>query len=195
MLRKAIVLGVSLVSVSLAFAAETTTTNTQAPVKAAVAVPAQQSEVSTSPLKISVWPGVWSWPSGNVYGVSFGFPASYTNDKNGYTAGLDMAILLSQTCTKGARISMINMGKGSAGAQIALANARITNFKGMQVGIYNEYKNSEGFQLGIVNRAEKSKGVQFGLVNFMKDGFFPVFPLFNFNCKYDGKCNVDASTK
>jgi len=177
MLKKIVVATLVLTTLSMAFASET-----------------QASVSASSPLKLSVWPGVWTWPDNTIYGMSLGLPASYSNDKNTFVGGLDIAILFSQTIVKGAQISILNMGENSIGAQIALANAKVSKFKGAQVGAYNEYTASKGFQMGVINKADSSsRGVQVGLVNFMDGGLFPVFPFFNFNCKPEPAKQVTPS--
>ena len=35
-------------------------------------------------------------------------------------------------------------------------------------------------QVGLINVTDEIKGVQVGLLNFAKNGFFPVFPFFNY---------------
>ncbi|HJO93206.1 MAG TPA: hypothetical protein QF753_07390 [Victivallales bacterium] len=140
------------------------------------------SEVSTStPFRLSVWPGGWAWPAGvNVYGWNFGIPAAFQPDKKLVVYGLDCGILYSETNNiKGVQGGFWCKGNNIQGVQGSFANFDTTNFDGFQAAIYNEYKNSAGCQFGIVNVSKKSKGVQIGLLNFMDNGFLPVFPFVN----------------
>ena len=133
-----------------------------------------------TPVKFSVWPGVVQWPTGlNTYGLSFGLPASY-DSPNTYTAGLDLALGMSQSNVKGLQIAVLNSGSKSDGVQMAVANI-VDMFYGVEFGVYNEYKNSEGLQIGVINKGTSSKGVQIGLINMLDNGFFPTFPIFNFS--------------
>ncbi len=140
------------------------------------------SSNKSTPVKISVWPGIAQWPSGfNTYGLSLGFPASF-DSPNTYVAGVDWALIHSQSNVKGLQMAVLNTGANSNGVQMAVASL-VEMFYGVEFGIYNEYKNSKGLQLGVVNKGVSSKGVQIGLINMLDNGFFPIFPLFNFTDK------------
>jgi hypothetical protein len=69
------------------------------------------------------------------------------------------------------------------GAQLGLVSITGGWFKGAQLGwAFNYAKVATGLQLGVVNYAETlHKGLQIGLVNIAKNGFLPVFVIFNFN--------------
>ncbi|MCP4181319.1 MAG: hypothetical protein GY756_26455 [bacterium] len=135
----------------------------------------------STPFRICFWPGVWAWPKGlDVYGLDFGLPASFSANKKNIVAGLDLALLFSQTNTKGLQVSILNMSDGTDGLQIGVANVECRNIIGAQISVFNEYESSKGFQLGLINKAENSKGVQLGLINIMDNGFLPISPLINF---------------
>ena len=147
-----------------------------------VSAAASQAPSSSTPLKFSFWPGVFSWPSGlNVYGLSLGLPAS-DGESDCIVGGVDAAIVLSKTPNvKGIQLAFVSIGKDSAGVQFGVANAA-DNIEGMQAGIFNDaINNSTFFQIGLINKSKKSRGLQIGLLNFMDNGMFPVFPLFNYS--------------
>jgi len=74
-------------------------------------------------------------------------------------------------------------GRPAHGAQLGLVSYTGGHFMGAQLGwAFNYAKEVTGLQLGIVNYAERlNKGLQIGLVNIAKNGFLPVFVIFNFN--------------
>jgi hypothetical protein len=90
--------------------------------------------------------------------------------------------------------SLVSLADDVYGLQAGLAFARakdVNGFQasgvcvnsgklaGVQCNLYGQVGDSRGVQLGIVN-VSHGKGVQFGLINYIKDGFLPVFPIFNF---------------
>lgn len=86
---------------------------------------------------------------------------------------------------KGVQLGIFNWTEGGeqAGAQLGLVSYTGGHFMGAQLGwAFNYAKEVTGLQLGVVNYAEKlTKGLQIGLVNIAKNGFLPVFVIFNFN--------------
>ena len=66
--------------------------------------------------------------------------------------------------------------RGFQAGGVALVSGKLT---GVQCNLYGQVGDSCGLQLGVVN-VSKGKGLQFGAINIMKDGFLPVFPIFNF---------------
>jgi len=82
------------------------------------ALAAGEKNESCSPVKFSLWPGIWGIPSdSNIYGVNFGL-VTFGKKVN----GADMALFLSQTETvKGLRMSITNFdSKKSKGLELAL---------------------------------------------------------------------------
>jgi hypothetical protein len=69
------------------------------------------------------------------------------------------------------------------GAQLGLVSITGGHFMGAQLGwAFNYAREVSGVQIGVVNYAERlNKGLQIGLVNIAKNGFLPVFVIFNFN--------------
>jgi hypothetical protein len=90
-----------------------------------------------------------------------------------------------QSDMNGLQLGLVNWTKGGTqiGSQLGLVAITGGHFKGAQLGwAFNYAKEATGLQLGVVNYAEHlSKGIQIGLVNIAKNGFLPVFVLFNFN--------------
>jgi hypothetical protein len=80
----------------------------------------------------------------------------------------------------------VNTAKfNSSSFQIGAINNNADNSDGTQVGILNVGYGFKGVQVGIFNGAlqRDSDSFQIGLLNYMEDGFFPVFPFFNFKVK------------
>ena len=109
--------------------------------------------------------------------------------------GLQATLVYSQAGElMGIQGSLVSLADDVYGLQAGLAFARakdVNGFQasgvcvnsgklaGVQCNLYGQVGDSRGVQLGIVN-VSHGKGVQFGLVNYIKDGFLPVFPIFNF---------------
>ena len=84
----------------------------------------------------------------------------------------------------GAQLGLVNWTESGqqAGAQLGLVSLTGGSFKGAQLGwAFNYAKEVTGVQLGVVNYAERLNGLQLGLVNIAKNGFLPVFVIFNFH--------------
>lgn len=129
--------------------------------------------------RVSLWPNVWCWPATqNIYGLALGI-GNY--NEAGFMAGLDLALITSMTDrVEGLRISILNNGKDSDGAEIGVANLS-EKFNGAQISVFNKMtKDSNGFQIGVVNQSEDSRGLQIGLICMMDNGFIPMCPIFNF---------------
>ncbi|MBQ7208067.1 MAG: hypothetical protein IJS01_09760 [Lentisphaeria bacterium] len=109
--------------------------------------------------------------------------------------GLQATLVYSQTGDlMGIQGSLVSLASDVYGLQAGLAFARAKDvmgfqaagvcvnggkLSGVQCNLYGQVNDSNGVQLGIVN-VSHGKGVQFGLINYIKDGFLPVFPIFNF---------------
>ena len=133
-----------------------------------------------SPIRLSFWPDVFSWPSGDVCGLSLGLPGA-CGDSGSKVVGADIGFISESPGVEGLQMAAIAVGKDSEGLQLGIANA-VDNFGGMQAGIFNgAINNSSFFQLGFVNHSRKSSGFQIGALNFMDNGLFPVFFLFNYS--------------
>ena len=153
-----------------------------------------------APVRLTVWPGAWYFPKGwPIYGLSLGLPA--TSGTNEQVCGADLAILFASTNNvKGCQSAIVNKGNDLIGAQIGIVSlsnnlnggqVAIYNsadkFDGAQAGIVNNAKKGDGFQLGIVNIVKEADGFQIGLLNIMDNGFFKVFPFFNYSVSKDKK--------
>jgi len=90
-----------------------------------------------------------------------------------------------QSDMNGLQMGLVNWTESGTqiGSQLGLVAITGGHFKGAQLGwAFNYAKEATGLQLGVVNYAERlTKGLQIGLVNIAKNGFLPVFVLFNFN--------------
>lgn len=71
-------------------------------------------------------------------------------------------------------------GESLEGAQLGFFNGT-KDMKWIQVGTINYAESVEGIQLSFINFTDYLHGIQVGILNFAKNGFMPVFPLFNFN--------------
>ncbi len=149
---------------------------------------------STSLLRISIWPKKLSWPkSSMITGVSLGLPSSYGVP---LVTGADLSLMWGNSLNvKGFKAAPVCTGAKLDGIQAAVYN-RTDDFSGGELGLINIAEDLTGIQLGVYNKTEAGKGgaqlgivnfarssnggVQFGIVNIMKNGFLPVFPIFNF---------------
>ena len=101
---------------------------------------------------------------------------------------------LTNGMTRGAAFSLINIhGGNDSGLNAAFIN-KVNNAKDavavgflniadgttlVDIGGLNMAKSSTA-QIGFINVADEITGFQFGFLNIAKNGFFPVFPIFNF---------------
>ena len=189
-----------------------------------------------TPVQFSFMPGAKNWPSkNNVNGIKLGLPiSSLDGGLNQKVNGVELGFVSMSQNVGGAQLSLMNVDtENCAGLQLSCASVA-TEFKGAQIGGYNELNKSSGAQLGLVNVGAISKGfatgvvnyhernssgaqlgainstqnysgiqigafnfnddedvpqtgrqkssvIQFGAINYMKNGFLPVFILFNFS--------------
>jgi hypothetical protein len=109
------------------------------------------------------WLGL-GWVNGRVVGVQWNYLANIAaKDMTGFQLGI---VNLVGAATLGLQMGGVNISSGSA--------------KGGQASFVNYAPRMEGLQFGLVNITDNLYGLQIGLVNIAKNGFFPVFPIFNF---------------
>jgi len=137
---------------------------------------------------------------GGIRGGQVGFLG--TDTRGGTMVGVQLSILLGSWATdiRGVQISPVlnksatgtglqlagvyNLGGDLSGASLAgLLNHATGDVTGVQVASFvNVAKKVTGVQFAaLVNVAKEVGGVQIGLININKNGFLPVFPLFNFS--------------
>ncbi len=73
------------------------------------------------------------------------------------------------------------VGKDTMGAQLGAVDWSQGKVTGLQLSAVNYSKSVHGLQLGLVNVTDNLRGMQIGLVNVARNGFLPVFPIFNFH--------------
>lgn len=110
------------------------------------------------------WLG-FGWVKGNLQGAQWNY---ITNVTKGTMEGVQFGIV-------------DLAGKKSAGAQLGVVTWAKTGLTGAQLGVVDYAETFTGLQFGLVNVTDNLTGLQLGLVNVAKNGFLPVFPLFNFN--------------
>jgi hypothetical protein len=94
--------------------------------------------------------------------------------------GAQSAFYTSAGALRGAQLGLVNrVAQEAVGARLALVNVSETRTFGAELGLVNYARSLEGLQLGLVNVTDDLRGVQIGLVNVAKNGFLPVFVLFN----------------
>ena len=109
---------------------------------------------------------------GLVFGIakntssSAGLSGAFINLHTGQSSGLNMGFVNSVKTLKdgGANLGMLNITEGFSAVDIS----------GLAIS------NESNVQVGMVNITEKINHIQIGLLNFAENGFFPVFPLFNY---------------
>ena len=134
-----------------------------------------------------------------------GAQLSFMNIDTENCAGLQMSLASVATNFKGAQIGAynelnkssgtqfggINVGAENKGGAMGAINYHERNCSGVQFGAINSAQNYSGIQVGAFNfnndedvpqtGRQKSSVIQFGAINYMKNGFLPVFILFNFS--------------
>ncbi|MGB6128151.1 MAG: phaC PHA synthase [Psychrilyobacter sp.] len=95
---------------------------------------------------------------GQSTGVVWGM-VNYTNDFNGLQLGF---VNFNQ------KKSVINLGGFNFNQGESTVDIGVVNFAERTT-----------FQLGAINFTNNLQGIQIGFINFAKNGFFPVFPIFN----------------
>jgi hypothetical protein len=149
---------------------------------------------SVSPIQVSILPGVqllsqdvpiWGLDLNlirgsqqTVLGLSVGFMNEVSENLSGLGLG---AINLANGNATGIQAGAGNAVEGRfRGIQTAILNINEGTLKGAQFGLANATEDGSGLQLGVYNQATSLKGLQIGLLNINKNGFLPVFPIFNF---------------
>jgi hypothetical protein len=100
-----------------------------------------------------------------VSGTSSGCSTSLINVHTGTDSGLNAAFInIVDTLESGLNVGFVNITENSSAVDIG----------GLSVS------NRSKVQLGFVNVTEEITGLQIGFLNFASNGFFPVFPIFNF---------------
>jgi hypothetical protein len=99
--------------------------------------------------------------TGKSSGLNSGLIVLHTGEATGVNAGFINHI---QTLSSGANIGFINITDGYSSVDIS----------GMGIS------ESSTVQLGFINITKKIESFQLGFINIAENGFFPVFPFFNF---------------
>lgn len=134
----------------------------------------------------------------NVSGVDLGVVNSTTNDfaglgwapganlVGGSAQGVQWSWIYSHTAGEftGWQSGLIARvgGADSAGLQSGWINLAESDFKGLQLGLFNKAAHAKGVQLGFVNWADQLDGLQIGLVNYAENGdLYKVLPIVNWH--------------
>jgi uncharacterized protein YjbI with pentapeptide repeats len=126
-----------------------------------------------------------------------GFRFSLIYGRNYDVEGLDLSLVgLNDNDFKGVQLALVGLSnRNFNGLQWATVSWTGGSLEGVQLGFFNGAKDmkwvqfggvnyseaAEGLQLSFFNWTESLHGLQIGIVNVAKNGFLPVFPLFNFN--------------
>ena len=79
----------------------------------------------------------------------------------------------------GANFGLVNITTDTTGLNWSAVNISSKN-SSADIGLINIAGNTTLFQFGLLNFSGHVTGLQIGLLNFAKNGFLPVFPIFNF---------------
>ena len=123
--------------------------------------------------------GVWSVVKGDLVGAQLVLGGVV----EGRMRGLQLGAGSFADDSVGVQIGAANSAKQVLGLQLGLAvNTVDERGRGLQAGaVWNRAKRLSGLQFGLIrNQADELVGVQTGLINISKNGFVPIFPLFNF---------------
>lgn len=105
------------------------------------------------------------WGIGKVTGRSSGLASAFVNVHTGEDSGMNAAFINSvATMKNGLNLGFINVTDGFSNVDIS----------GMAISAESKV------QVGFINVTSKITGFQIGFLNFAENGFFPVFPIFNF---------------
>lgn len=130
----------------------------------------------------------------SVRGLDLGLLSlSETSNLSGLSLVLGMSKVTGEM-SGGAAISLINVHTGKdRGLNAAFVNRINDGENAINVGFVNiadgatmvdvgglNVSNRSTVQLGFINVTKEITGFQFGFVNIAENGFFPVFPIFNF---------------
>jgi hypothetical protein len=149
---------------------------------------------SVSPFQVAIAPGIqlfsqdvpiWGLDLNlfygsqqTVFGLTVGFMNKVSEDLSGFGVG---GINVANENATGIQVGAANGVNGRfRGLQLAILNINEGTLEGAQFGATNATEDGSGFQLGVYNHATSLKGLQVGLINVNKNGFLPVFPIFNF---------------
>jgi len=98
----------------------------------------------------------------------------------GRAQGAQFGVVNTAGALEGAQFGAVNYARdGALGASFGIVNVAEGPSEGLELGFVNYASRFEGVQFGIVNVTEHLHGVQVGLVNVARNGFVPVFVIFN----------------
>jgi hypothetical protein len=100
-----------------------------------------------------------------ITGESRGCACALINIHEGTDHGFNAAFInIINDATKGVNVSFVNMTEGTSAVDIG--------------GLSMSKKSKT--QIGFINFTEEIEGLQIGFLNFADNGFFPMFPFFNY---------------
>lgn len=100
-----------------------------------------------------------------ITGQSSGFAGSFINIHGGHDSGINAAFVnIVEAMDHGVNMGFLNITRG---------------YSNVDFGGFSMSEKS-GTQLGFVNFTREIGNLQIGFLNFAENGFFPVFPFFNF---------------
>jgi hypothetical protein len=129
----------------------------------------------------------------SVRGFDLGF-AAIAEAKNQSGFSFNMGLSKVTGTSKGCACSLINVHEGQdSGVNVAFVNVINDATKGVNVGFLNLTEGTSGVDIGAISSSKKSKtqiglvnftdeitSLQIGFLNFADNGFFPMFPFFNY---------------
>jgi hypothetical protein len=100
-----------------------------------------------------------------VTGSSSGCACSIVNLHSGNDSGINAGIVnIVKSISTGVNAAMLNLTEGMSGIDVGALNISAQS----------------NTQIGILNQTGKINNVQIGLLNIAENGFYPVFPFFNY---------------
>ena len=125
---------------------------------------------------------------------------SIINGENVDVTGFDLSGVVTVTTgtVRGLQIALVNQVIGEckgvqlggfvnyvegrlSGLQLSTAGAYAGDGSGAQITAFlAQAKSFRGFQMALFTWADEMQGLQIGFLNFNKNGFLPVFPIFNY---------------
>lgn len=114
---------------------------------------------------------------GHMKGLQYNWLVSSVG---GEAQGAQFGVVNTAGTLEGAQFGAVNYTReGASGAGFGLVNVYEGQSVGAELGLVNYASRIEGVQIGFVNVTEHLHGVQIGLVNVARNGFLPVFVIFN----------------
>ncbi|HKP57765.1 MAG TPA: hypothetical protein VJV78_13630 [Polyangiales bacterium] len=141
------------------------------------------ARADAKPINLSLFTPIQIFPaSASIHGFRFTLFYAVNHEMHGFDFGL---VNRATGSVMGFQWGLVNVGESlMEGVQFGFVNylgGDDSGGTGLQWGFVNYSPRFSGVQLGFVNITDELHGMQLGVINIAKNGFLPVFVLFNSN--------------